>query len=63
MKYTILIFIQLHRAHTYSARDLPRSTILNPILTSVGKSDPHIRILAAFPGPGWGKSGGKNSLG
>ncbi len=24
------------------------------------KYDPHIGVLAAFPGPGWGKSGGKN---
>jgi hypothetical protein len=27
-----------------------------------GKNDPHIGVLAAFPGPGWGKSGGKNSF-
>lgn len=26
------------------------------------KNDPHIRIPAGFPGPGWGKLGSKNSL-
>ena len=26
------------------------------------KNDPHIRIPAAFPGPGWGKLSGKNGL-
>ena len=26
------------------------------------KNDPHIGVLAAFPGPGWDKLGGKNSF-
>jgi hypothetical protein len=37
------------------------SSPVSPILgLTLGKIDLHIRIPAAFPGPGWGKIGGKN---
>jgi hypothetical protein len=36
------------------------TAVFNPV---PGKNDPHIRVLAAFPGFGWDKLNGKNSLG
>ena len=33
------------------------SWLISFFLTFVGKNDPHIGVLAAFPGSGWGKLG------
>jgi hypothetical protein len=55
-------FAQLRRARTCSATGSPYSW-LKPCFSDIpGKNDPHIRVLAAFSGSGWGKLSGKNSL-
>ena len=55
-------FAQLRRARPRSATGSPYSRLKPCFLALPGKNDPHIRIPAAFPGSGWGKLGGKNSL-
>jgi hypothetical protein len=42
---------QLRRARNRVATGLPHSSAQNPIFPTE-KNDPHIRIPAAFPGPG-----------
>jgi hypothetical protein len=43
---------------------IPVFPLISPVFpifeTSVGEKNLHIRIPAAFPGPEWGKTGGKN---
>jgi len=55
-------FAQLRRARTCSATGSPYSW-LKPCFSDIpGKNDPHIRVLAAFPGAGWDKLSGKKQL-
>ena len=50
-------------AHSHLLRDrLPLVLAKTLFFRHPQKNDPHIRIPAAFPGPGWDKLGGKNGL-
>ena len=55
-------FAQLRRARPRSATSSPYSLPKPHFLTPPGKNDPHIRVLAGFPGFTWDKLGGKNGL-
>jgi len=55
-------FAQLRRARPCSATGSSYSK-LKPCFSDIpGKNDPHIGIPAGFPGSGWGKIGGENSI-
>lgn len=54
--------MQLKKKESWYPRLLSRKLIVQNSWILPGKNDPHIGVLAAFPGPGWGKSGGKNSF-
>jgi hypothetical protein len=38
------------------------NSLIRVLRIFVGKNDPHIGVLAAFPGSGWDKLSGKNGL-
>jgi hypothetical protein len=44
-------------------RDQISLFLVKPLFSDIpGKNDPHIRVLAGFPGPEWGKLGGEIHL-